>query len=313
MKRLIYLHQKYEAISRVLDSYATVFEGKTKAQAVKDLFTQQLTAAGDHISKLLRPVSAVYRPKQDIQQQFLTETLKIIGMGNMLAKSHKDNPLLDLLKDYNSRIRSISGYKQYEAAMHVVEELNAYPDSLEEVGLTPEKLTAYTDLCAAFENKIEETGEKLDARKLRRLEAKQLVQACTDTVRLQLDPFVQFNQEDYPEFYDAYYIVRGVRTRRRKTVQVIDNPVDLSGMITDKDTGLPVANAVVNLIGLDLATQADEQGYYLFEDLPATALTIACYKFGYELPEQVSMVAQEGESLVVNFALTPAVALPEAS
>jgi len=314
MRRLVSQHQKYLAISRILDSNAAVFEGKTEAQAVKDLFTQQLAEASEHISKLLRPISTVRRPKQDVQQLFLDETMRVIGMGIMLATRLSDNPLLDMLKQYGSRIKSIAAYKQYEAALHIIEELDLRPDSLTDIGLTPEKWASYKDLCESFSGLMDETDDKLDYRRLRRMEAKQLIQACTHTVRFQLDPFVKFHKADFPAFHDAYFVTRGIRARHKYVKsEDLSLLVEIMGTVTDGVTGLPIARAVVNVIGLEMAVDTDMDGVYLFEELPAGPMIVACYCQDYELPEQVSMVAQEGESLVVDFVLTPAVGVPVAS
>jgi DNA-binding Lrp family transcriptional regulator len=313
MKRILSQYQKYLAISRIFDSYATVFEGKAEAQAARDLFTQHLTEAAEHISMLLRPIATVRRPKQDFQQQFLDETFRVIGMGILLATRKNDNPMLDMLKDYNLRLRSIGAFKQFEASQHIVEELEKYPESLPEIGLAQEDFDAYKALMADFGNKLNETKDKLSHRRLRRLEVKKLIKACTQMIRYQFDPIVKYYIERLPDFYDSYYVVRGVRAKPKYTVLEETIPhVEIIGTVTDGVTGLPVENAIVNLIGLDMVTTSDGDGCYIFENIPVTPLIVACYRQDYELPEQVSIDPVDGESLVVNFTMTPAVALPAA-
>ncbi len=314
MRRLISQHQKYLAISRVLDSYAAVFEGKAEAQAVKDLFTQQLLEVSEHISKLLRPISTVRRPKQDVQQQFLEETLKVIGMGILLATRLGDNPLLDMMKQYQLRLARIAAFKQFQVSLHIIDELDQHVTLLPDFGLTQEQWDTYKVLSESFGDMLDETDDKLDYRRLRRLEAKKLLKACTQTVRYQLDPFVKFNKKDHPVFYEAYFVTRGIRVRHKYVkAEDFNKMVEIIGTVTDGVTGLPLAGAVVNLIGLEQTTVTDMDGVYTFEELPAGGLVVSCYRLNYELPDQVSFVAAEGETLEVNFALTPAVVVPVAS
>ena len=279
MRRLISQHQKYQALSRVLDSYATV-----------------------------------RHPKQEVQQQFLEETMKVIGMGILLATRLENNALLLTLKQYQIRLGRIGAFKQYQASIHIIDELEVHSAAMVDIGLTSELWSSYKALSAAFGEMLDETDDKLGFRRLRRKEARKLISACYQIVRLQLDPFVKFHKRDHSMFYEAYFGVRGVRAHHRYVrAEDLDLLVEIIGTVTDGVTGLPVAGAVVNLIGLEMTTETDVDGVYSFDELPSGSLVVSCYRQDYELPEQVSMVAQAGETLEVNFVLTPAVGVPVAS
>ncbi len=304
MKKAILNHQMLKAISRVMTNYPQVFEDKPEAIAMKNLFNQQLDEASAHISKLLRPISTVHRPKQELQKHFITETQKMIGMGTLLATHLGNESLVDLLKYYNRQIRSIAAFKQYELAVHVTEELEPHISLADEFGLSEQKLQAFRELTEEFGDKLENTGIKLEARRSKRFQIDQILKACNLTLRTHIDPFVRFHQKEFPLFYDDYKLIRGFPRKRKRSYTQHDQ-VEILGTVTDAATGLPVHNATINLLGFEISAETDIDGYYLIDDLPATKFIVSCFKQGYNIPDQLTIEASKGESLLVDFTLDP--------
>ena len=55
----------------------------------------------------------------------------------------------------------------------------------------------------------------------------------------------------------------------------------------DNITGDPVADATVLITKLGLVTTTDEDGYYLFDEVPVGSYTLSCHAAGYKLPAYV--------------------------
>ncbi len=55
---------------------------------------------------------------------------------------------------------------------------------------------------------------------------------------------------------------------------------NLYGVVTDAETGAPLAGVLVSIDGLSLTTNAG--GYYMFTELPPGSYTITFEKEGYE-------------------------------
>ena len=277
MKTQIIKHQKMRAISRILENNAEIFSGKTEAIAMKDLFGQQLDKVSALISEQLKPSTAIHRPKQEMQQHFEAETKRMIGMGVMLATHLKSQSLLHLLRTYKLKMNSISAYRKYELAIHVHDEINKHQPKAENFGLTTEVLTAFKDMAIQFSETLEDTGNSLYLRRKDRLELNELLKQCGETLRNQLDPFIGYHQESHPELYQAYMLLRDTKAPKRKKAPMPSQQVEIVGTVTNAQTGKPIEDAIINLVGFDLATGTDADGYYLFENLPETSFTVSCH------------------------------------
>ena len=117
--------------------------------------------------------------------------------------------------------------------------------------------------------------------------------------------FANLVSEDAPEFYRQY------RQKRRKQ-SVKSTPeggeisnADISGTITVQGSGMTVPMATIAIPALDLVETTDEDGDYLFDELPAGSYTITCHVYGYEVPAPVELTIASDESLVVDFTLIP--------
>jgi len=305
MQTEINKHQKIKSICRVLNNYPLAFENKPQALAMKDSFNEQSDDLSNVISKLLRPASTIHRTKQDSQQKLSVSLLEYIGMGILLA-THLDNkPLLDILRVYKSKIKNVSAYRLYEIAVHVADELTANFVLAIDYGLTAEKLTAFKTQVADFGETLGNTTALLTDRKSGWNTLNKKLVLCSKTIRLKLDPFMEFNEKEFPDMFKDYMLVRGSRKRRKRAVKVNTTTGEFSGTVTDNVTGLPVANATIILLEQETVYTTDEDGYFLMEDLEPGAYTLTCHATGFKVPEQISSPLLAGESLIVDFSLVP--------
>jgi hypothetical protein len=288
-----------------MNTYPQAFEDKPKALELKERFSLQSDEVSELISKLLRPASTIHRPKQDSQQKLAIALQENIGMGILLATHLEDKPLLDILKVYKSRIANVSAYRLFEMAGHVAEELQKYAEVGIEFGLTAEKLTAFNTQISDFGETLDQTGAKLSIRKSDWNALNKQLLLCSKTIRLQLDPFIEFNEKEFPDLFKDYMLVRGSRKRRKKIVVNDPTSGDISGVVTDSLTGLPIANATINLVEHESAYTTDADGYYLIDEIEAGPYTVSCHANGYDVPEHVTTELAAGESVVINFSLVP--------
>ncbi len=304
MKSYINRHQKYKAIGRVMNNHADAFTDKSKAQAMKEGYDQLNSELTELISSLLRPISTIHRPKQASQSKLEAALVEHIGMGTLLATDLDNAPLLDILKVYKLRINRVSAYKLYEMAVHVAEELENQGELGIEYGLTAEKLASFREMVTEFGQMLEATGDLLKNRKSGWDQLNRLLLSCSKMLKQQIDPFVIYNEKEFPDLYREYMLLRGSRKRRRKLASDPE-PAEISGTVTDSVSGLPLAGAVINLLSPESIVTTDEDGYYLLEELAAGEYVVSCYLEGYDVPANVTVTAVAGDSLVVDFTLTP--------
>ena len=303
MQTEINKHQKIKSICRVLNNYPLAFANKPQALAMKETLGGQSDDLSNLISKLLRPASTIHRPKQDSQQKLKVSLTEYIGMGILLA-THLDNkPLLDILKVYKSKILSVSAYRLYEMAVHVAAELAANSELAGDYGLTAEKLEAFNTQVSDFGETIGNTSSLLTDRKSGWNELNKKLVHCSQIIRLKLDPFMEFNEKDFPDLFRDYMLVRGKRKRKKRTIKDSTTTGEFSGTVTDSTTGLPVENATINLLEQEAVFTTDADGFYLIEELEPGTYTLSCHAVGYSVPDVVSSQLIAGESLVVDFEL----------
>jgi len=84
---------------------------------------------------------------------------------------------------------------------------------------------------------------------------------------------------------------------------VVEGFAQLSGTITDEETGDPLAGASVEIPAFDMVTESDEDGYYIFPEIPSWT-----YDILVTMEDFLPMTAEEveinpGEDVVVDFGL----------
>jgi len=146
------------------------------------------------------------------------------------------------------------------------------------------------------------TGRKSDWNDLRKK-----LNTCSKMIRLQIDPFIIFNEKEFPDLYKDYMLVRGSRKRRKRILMHDPTTGEISGTITDSVSGLPLGNVTINLLEHESAFTTDADGYYLIDEIEAGNYTVTCHFNGYEVPPAITCAIVAGEALVIDFSLKPLV------
>ena len=112
-------------------------------------------------------------------------------------------------------------------------------------------------------------------------------------LRDQIDPFVKHCKETFPDFYNAYFTLQAPKKGRKKST-VAPALTDISGVVSNSVTNLPVVGATVILTGDETAYTMDADGYYLIEEVEADSCTLNCFANGYEVPLPVQSALATG-------------------
>lgn len=309
MKNEINIHQRFKGISRVMNNYDEAFAEKPEVQAAQNAFVTNNDKIGEILSQLLRPVSSVRSPKQDSEIRMRKTLSQMIGIGLTLATSKDNQVLIATLKNYDSQWKRCSAYQLYEISLHTYEELMKVQELAAGNGLTAEKLTAFQQKVQDYGETLDSNGFKLNDRRKSRQDLKILIKSNNRLLRMQLDTFVRFAEDEHPALYNNYMFLRKRKSPKSKQETLSGEPAEISGTVTDSVTGLTVANATINIVDHGIIATTDEDGYYLIEEMEAGNYLVHCYASNYKVPDAVSLTAASGENLVVDFTLVPAVTI----
>lgn len=305
MKTEINNLQRFKAISREMDNNNAAFEGKTEVLAARTAFGNNNEKIGEYLAQLLRPVATVRSIKQDSVKRMRKSISQLIGIGLTLATSQDNQPLIAMLRNYDIQWKRCPAYQLHEMGMHLHDELSKLEILATGNGLTEEKLSAFLQQVQTYNVTVDTIGFQLSDRRKCRQDLKALIKENNQLLRMQLDTFVRFSEEEYPELFSNYMFLRKSKSSKPKPGESPEELADISGTVTDSITGLPVANAIINIVDYEIIVKTDADGYFELEEvIPGNGL-VNCYASNYRVPEAVAYSAAPGDSIVVDFALSP--------
>ncbi len=197
----------------------------------------------------------------------------------------------------------LSAYKLYQSAFSIADVLDTFIEDAPTVGFTSDQVVAFRALAQALADSLSDVNSQLDDRRHNWLEVKTLLKHCTAILREHFDPFMRVNARFYPDLAASYNLQRnGKRTKRKP---VTEETGEISGTITNAETEETLANVTVTIADFNLVTQTDDDGNYLFDELPTSVCRVSCSVPNYEVPFDQTVSVIISETMIVDFALFP--------
>ncbi len=302
MKRLVFSTHKFKAIQRVLEAHQNAFEGKAQALQARQSFADIASEMSSLITDLTVPLTSVYYTRKKSRKELIAELGNMLQIGLMFASREGDLVLLNTLRDFKRRYVSVSTNEVIQFSYYFIGKINEKLEKVSEVGISAEAVLALQDKTVAYQEAVIAVSDILADRQSRRNRVKELIQVGTKILLNDLDRFVYYNATSFPELNFAFNRVRWSR-HRKSSAQTLPAESDISGTVTNINTGLPVEGATLNLIEHAHAINADKDGYYIFDDLEEGEYTLTCHATGYVVPEPFVLTLNPNESVVQNFAL----------
>jgi hypothetical protein len=304
VKNFISHQLRFRAMLRVFEKYPEQFSGKPEVNAAITRLAANTNRIGEILSGLAVSRQILINPKIDSAFKLRRALFTVADIGIALGSQREDDTQVKLFMSYRAGSWSFSTWKLLQAGIKTVEELSAYSEATANLGLTVEMFESFSEQVSAFAELLDGTDEVLKSRKANRQEMNILFKTNSSLLKFQIEPVIRLEGKANPAILREYLIARHAGASKKKNNQS-EQSAEISGTITDIVTGLPVANATVDIAALELITTTDEDGFYIFEEIPAGSLIISCNASGYRLPEKVNMKAAGGESLRLDFSLQP--------
>lgn len=288
-----------------MNEYPDAFEGFTNALTSLDKFITNTNRISELLSLIDRPYTEIYHERKDACDRLIIALDDAIGIAISVATKLDNTVAARAMQSYRLRIKSVSFNGVSEIALRVIDFISPITDEFQLSGLPAEQFTMLQELSGSFREIMQSTSYELSTRKTAKTELSELVRENRMILKVDMDNFVKSRRITFPALYNAYMTERKIKRHRRKSITE-SQLCEITGTVTDSATGLPLANAVINLTSPETILYTDEDGYYLVEDLEAGEYTVNCHLEGYDVPAGVTVTAAAGESLVVDFALVPA-------
>lgn len=290
---------------RVIENNSDALNGKTDLTAAFESYAATTGRLTEITSGLVYPVTFVRRERVTYTLQLREEVRRMSDLGSLIAKKHNDVVLLSKMRQYRTMSYKLSAFKLVESAFDIADMLENFSEDAITVGFTVEEVTAFRNLAQQLSESMTGIRGKLDDRRSSWLEIRSLFKVCTVLLREHFDPFVRFNGKAYPEFAATYILLRKRGGNSKKSKPADAETCEISGTVFNSATNEPVVKATLTIAEFNLVEQTDEDGYYNFEGLAATAYQIGCTAPGFDVPAIQSVSLANGESLDVDFVLVP--------
>jgi hypothetical protein len=221
----------------------------------------------------------------------------------LIATRIDDEPMLAEMRQYRRQFRSVSDLALYQMALHVSSKLAEFPEDSLNLGVSPGDITTFNALITDFGGIIGTTNVQLNTRRVGKQDLKQVLSETSQLLINQCDNFVEVSKVNFPELFASYRSLRRKQSRRK--AKEVTGTADISGTVTNAATGEPVENASIGIVEQETIYQTDEDGIYYLDELDAGTYTLRCFATGYQVPKTLTVKPSNGESLVVDFQLTP--------
>lgn len=302
MKNLVLRYQKYFQIDRLFIEYVALFEGQTADMEAKTTYSAKLAEIAAIISYLMQPMSPQYKVRKSSRKVLREQARLMSGRGIALAHHLQDNELGHLMQGYYRDLLKVNSFELKEVSHQIYIKLLDHIELFANFGLSEAQLTAFKDQTESFDAKEDQTVNSLSVRKAKRQQLKLLLKESSLMLKQQFDSFALMQKDAVPEFYSRYQSLRRREPVYKNTGELVSSS-DISGMVRDGQSGMPIANATVNLLEHSFVMITGSDGLYFLEDLPPGSYTVSCHAPGYAVPEVVTVELSDDDSVVINFDL----------
>ena len=209
---------------------------------------------------------SVYNKKRDEEVAFLCK--------NVLAKANEN----------------IANLADYGITQAMVEQLDTY-------------INSYTSSTKKNELDVEE-------RVVYTKEIRELITQLHDEIENNLDKVMMIFQFSNPSEYQLYMQARNSMPKRhakKSNGEVTEEEAGiLTGLVSDKADGMPIAGVTVKLSGTDYKTETDSDGEYLFDSLPAGTYTVEVSILDYQTAKLTDQKVIAGDETIADFEMLKA-------
>lgn len=304
-KRNILLYQRNASIQRLCESNPQITQGMPEILAAIETFTSNNERVAGIFNQMAQPRTVLSNPRHTLSKALRETAMRMTEVGIIIGVRLADKDKEQMYRALKGDIIIGNQFNMHKTAMLVLQALQTEGTKVADLGVTAAHLTEFQEMVSNFGSLLDNTRDLFQQRLLNWSILKASLSENSQILRVQLLPFVKLQKRSYPDFFREFMLA--VRLPKAGPTQKEEDETlyELIGTVSDSETGKAVSGAIVSILTLDLHTNSDADGTFLFEDVPAGTYTLQCSAAGYKVEQHKAVKVEDAMDSEYTFALLP--------
>ena len=311
MKRFEENHlSMFKTVDIATENHATVIDAILPLKSARTELKQIIVKLGNAVQKQSTNISGYTEEKKQRRQKMTDQTF-VVGQlvsafaiaKNMIALDAEVNySITTLNRMQDDEVGEICNKVYLKAKEHLAD--------LADYGITTAVLNELKELIDNYNSKTQLNKVTLEQKSEQTKIIAQLIKDGKALLTNSFDKLMLILRNTNPEAYNAYVAARNSMPKRhakKSNGEVIEEEAGiLTGLVSDKADGMPIAAATVKLSGTDYKTETDSDGEYLFDSLPAGIYTVEISILDYQTAKLTDQKVIAGDETIADFEMLKA-------
>ena len=311
MKRFEENHlSMFKTVDIATENHATVIDAILPLKSARTELKQIIVKLGNAVQKQSTNISGYTEEKKQRRQKMTDQTF-VVGQlvsafaiaKNMIALDAEVNySITTLNRMQDDEVGEICNKVYLKAKEHLAD--------LADYGITTAVLNELKELIDNYNSKTQLNKVTLEQKSEQTKIIAQLIKDGKALLTNSFDKLMLILRNTNPEAYNAYVAARNSMPKRhakKSNGEVIEEEAGiLTGLVSDKADGMPIAAATVKLTGTDYKTETDSDGEYLFDSLPAGTYTVEISILDYQTAKLADQKVIAGDETIADFEMLKA-------
>ena len=311
MKRFEENHlSMFKTVDIATENHATVIDAILPLKSARTELKQIIVNLGNAVQKQSTNISGYTEEKKQRRQKMTDQTFVVGQLVSAFAIA-KNLKALDAEVNYPaSSLNRMQDDEVGEICNKVYLKAKEHLADLADYGITTAVLNELKELIDNYNSKTQLNKVTLEQKSEQTKIIAQLIKDGKALLTNSFDKLMLILRNTNPEAYNAYVAARNSMPKRhakKSNGEVIEEEAGiLTGMVSDKADGMPIAGATVKLSGTDYKTETDSDGEYLFDSLPAGTYTVEISILDYQIAKLTDQKVIAGDETIADFEMLKA-------
>lgn len=311
MKRFEENHlSMFKTVDIATENHATVIDAILPLKSARTELKQIIVNLGNAVQKQSTNISGYTEEKKQRRQKMTDQTFVVGQLVSAFAIA-KNMTALDAEVNYSiTTLNRMSDDEVGEICNKVYLKAKEHLADLADYGITTAVLNELKELIDNYNSKTQLNKVTLEQKSEQTKIIAQLIKDGKALLTNSFDKLMLILRNTNPEAYNAYVAARNSMPKRhakKSNGEVIEEEAGiLTGLVSDKADGMPIAGATVKLSGTDYKTETDSDGEYLFDSLPAGTYTVEISILDYQTAKLTDQKVIAGDETIADFEMLKA-------